>query len=395
MPTNAECGVRSARCTSSQVTTNTSSNLTGLGVAHLAALRAYWKALRQYKFEAEPRRLADVILFYSHGFGRFRALVPKQKLFSVVTGMGESKVSEAIEWLLSRLVIERDLVRVTVRRRELRWMAYWLRPPDQWQRIERRMKETRENAEVELWLEMVDAQQPELLEPPPSLSQLLAEDFAERMALGGKSSRVEPGRGNSPAGQGSSPGGNSSGVTTVSMAVAEASFVASRCPGVPPEGTLGAGLPQKGSREVPLEGSFVSGQGARGRERAGGDRVDPDRVIESKRVTDRSGIEARALDESSLEGKKGGPGGPHGQSDYRAYVQGRLCQAIGRHELSGLSGSMWGRALDRVPEELDELISFGLEAKKLGRIKGPLAAWLNVSTRKAIQMAGVRGRLDQ
>ncbi|HVX56957.1 MAG TPA: hypothetical protein VHA37_04445 [Candidatus Saccharimonadales bacterium] len=354
--------------------------LTEAGITHVhaAAARAYRRAFRRYKFQAEGRRLADMILFYSHDRERARAVVPAQSFFGLLLGMSKVKVSEGLSWLEANRVMEREAVLVTIQQKEQRWMAYWLCPPGQW-RLDRRVQESAALVEVEEWLEGLDVDQLELLPPPPSLSQLLAEDFAERAGFGAIRSRVEAG--GLSAGQLSSPGGNSDGVEIVSKASLEASLVVERR-GVPPEGTIR--VPQEGTAAVPLGGTLAAGKGAPACTPAqayarAGVRIDPDRIVESIKGSSRSEIDPNARAGSSS------PGGNH-----RAYLEERLFKTIGQEERHGLSGSMWQRALDQIPDDLDELLSYAIEGKRLGRI-AKLPRWLNTSTRAALAMALAKG----
>jgi hypothetical protein len=81
---------------------------------------------------------------------------------------------------------------------------------------------------------------------------------------------------------------------------------------------------------------------------------------------------------------------PPPDSDYRVYVEKRLFQVIGQEERFGRSRETWFRALQVIPDQVDELIGVAEEKKRLAQYtrtksRNPAAAWLNASVRTALQ----------
>jgi len=149
--------------------------------AFAATAREYRAAIRRHDWPDNPERVLRMILEFSIDCGRCRALIPVQVLFQELCGkMTKARVSECLDWLEQRFVIQRALLPVSYGGRRRRWTVYTLLPPGKWE-VSERVLTTQRVEGLESWLAQLDPDQPELIAPPPSLNDLLAEDFVERV----------------------------------------------------------------------------------------------------------------------------------------------------------------------------------------------------------------------
>jgi hypothetical protein len=145
-----------------------------------ASAREYRAAIRRHDWPDNPERVLRMILEFSHDCGRPRALIPVQMLFQELCGkMTKARVSECLEWLEQKKVIERSVMPVSYGGRRRRWTVYTLLPPEKWI-VPERVLTTQRVQGLENWLAQLDPGQSELIAPPQSLNDLLVEDFVER-----------------------------------------------------------------------------------------------------------------------------------------------------------------------------------------------------------------------
>jgi hypothetical protein len=229
-----------------------------LSTAFAVTARAFRAAIRKHDFPDPCRRITETILFYSYDVGRYEALIPTQNLFGVLNErISKGRLSSSLSYLEDMLVLERRIIPVSYGGRRRLWTAYRLLPPGNW-KVPDRVAESVLLRDMEEWLNNLDPDQPELLEPPVSLNALLCEDFVERSASSGTlnegQSRVERLRPERPSSQvqSGSPGGNFG--TVESKGVCH-----SQTPMVPPQGTKvepQAAETSRSSAEVPPAGIF-------------------------------------------------------------------------------------------------------------------------------------------
>jgi hypothetical protein len=327
-------------------------------VALAATARAYRRAIGKHAFSEQHLVVLDFILFYSLERGCLKALIPKQNFFARLRGLDEGDVSKAIKWLRLQNVIE------------VEGDFFSLLPPGGWT-APVRIRETQETRALEDWLERVEPDQPELLPPDQTLNDAHREVFVES-SRESQSSRVES-TASSWTGSKSSPvGENPTGrgkVGDFPTKVGE----------FPTQEPAAAAPPSEPVGDFPTARARVDRS------------IDSDRLIDSRSSTPRID---RSIEGAGKVGDfptvPAGPVPPPTGGEYRAYVEQRLFQVIGQDERFGRMRETWYRALQVVPDQVDELIGVALEKKRLGQFTrtkstNPMAAWLNASVRTALQ----------
>ena len=314
--------------------------------------RDWLSAIDRHEFAEPAARILHRILRHLRLHGdppRRVAVFPRQSFLGLLCKSSKGRTSEWLTWLESQSVIERSFVEVTVRGQSKRWACYALNPPSQWC-VPWRVKDSQVVSDAEAWLDELSLDQPDMFPPPPSLSELLREDFVERL------SRVE-----SCAVRESSPAGN----LVVDPPRKGGLWAAVEAALVPPEGTLAEEVPQEGTAPVPCEGTRVRA------------RVESNRLFESKstavlsnRVIDRAeqvkAFEARSV--ASLD------------------VAERLFRLIGQSERTGQFGRRWAEAIDQIPDALQEAIGHTEMLQREGRLQKSPAAYLNRCVESALAL---------
>lgn len=284
--------------------------------AFAATAREYRAAIRRHDWPDNPERVLRMILEFSIDCGRLRACIPVQMLFQELCGkMTKARVSECLQWLENRKVIKRAILPVSYGGRRYRWTVYTMLPPGTWTAaVPERVLTTQRVQGLEEWLAKLDPDQPELIPPPPSLNDLLAEDFVERVG-----SSIAPGHGTAVSPASAVPQGNAvtrvesaEGEKPVRAGLSERDFsgveskskpevpapVVSHEPMVPPEGTnvqteayeAAAKVPSGGTYHVPQQGTSspagnpAGGWGESSRVRDRGTRVEKESTNNSTRV---------------------------------------------------------------------------------------------------------------
>ena len=139
----------------------------------LATARAYRQAIRKHDIPELDARILSAALEYSYEFPepRFEAWFPTQRALGILARVPEGKTSEA----LRRLVPGRAL---TIRSAEAGlWLA--LEPPAGWAFKLRAAAPCADD--LERWLNNAHGETPWLLAIPPSLNDVLRENFAQTM----------------------------------------------------------------------------------------------------------------------------------------------------------------------------------------------------------------------
>jgi hypothetical protein len=315
------------------------------------AQRSYLRAALKAKFTETELRLVLWVIFYSAGRQRHRAHVPKQYFFTMLGGIDVGDVSRALASLEESRVIERPS-----------GYEYCLVAPP-WLKVSLRVDETRESLQLEHWLETVEANQPDLFPPPPSLADAMRENFVE-------SSRVEPviesrltkasSRSSDPNVEGDAP-----------MAVTTAGPVTGWKDPVPagPVGNFPTQLGNSPSSKPSQIGKFPTSPPP----------YPPYSQLENS--------SSRIL--GSREGIREGAGTKGVRAlDYQAYVEHRLFASIGEQERTGRCRLMWARAVREIPEQLDELLGHALMLRATTQPNLKLGAWLNRAVYRELQAKG-------
>jgi hypothetical protein len=75
--------------------------------AHLRIAHSIEEQIMVSRFSENQRRILDLILRLSWGCGKITAFIPRQSDFQV-TGIGESRVKDQLDWLIDARVIFRE-----------------------------------------------------------------------------------------------------------------------------------------------------------------------------------------------------------------------------------------------------------------------------------------------
>jgi hypothetical protein len=234
-------------------------------LAYAVTARLFRAQLRKHEFPEPCRRIVETIIEFSYDAGRLKALIPTQTLFNVLNEkLSKGRISSHLSWLELQSVIEREIIPVAYGGRRYKWTVYLVLPPEKWN-VPLRVRPCQVLADTEAWLARLDPDEPELLEPPISLNELLSEDFVERAGAGARppgevgstvnegQNRVERLRPESPTrqAQSGSPGGNFGNVASKGPCH-HAPIVPSEGTQVEPQGAVTS----LGQPEVPPAGLF-------------------------------------------------------------------------------------------------------------------------------------------
>lgn len=265
--------------------------------AFVATAKSFRAAMRKEDFPEPAWRILDILVWLGYECGRYSALIPKQVLFGILCGkLSKGKISETLDWLEECRVVVRADYEVNYGGRRRWWTLYTLEIPEKWRLVKpkkrtellpRRVEDSQLVKDAEQWLARLDIEQKELIPPPPSLDELLREDFVDRA---GTSLRTVHGTAGAPASvvpQGASapnrvasvdrnvragsPGGNFGEVESQSKPVVGApptpmvpqqgtkveTEAHETPPQVPPEGTFSRRVPPQGTPEDSNRASLV------------------------------------------------------------------------------------------------------------------------------------------
>jgi hypothetical protein len=329
------------------------------------AERAIRKAIEDHNFSKTQTRILNCILelWFWYGTKPKGALVPGDWVFGKLCKMSKGLVSETLNFLIAAQVLQVELYRGVWKRTGY---FYRVRPPVDWRRrlpsgspgIAPRAEDSQELRDLKSWLAGLDPQQPDLLEPPASLTSLLIDDFLERA---GQETDIAPLA--------------SSKVETEARQSFDGAAEPISCHPrqrvevkVPDSGTLTAPTPK-----VPDSGTLTTYTRARAhRSIESSTGIDQEVLIDQ---TNRSIDRGKVPDSGTL---------PRGRADFQAYVEERLFRLIGQEERLGPMRKTWLQAVREFPEQVDAGCAECEALRREGLLRKTPVRFMNVRVRTAL-----------